>query len=52
MKTSESYNGFEQDPIRPPIDAGSLGIRITCNGPWKRLRGGWNPNVEDPYHAG
>ncbi len=36
MKTIESYNGFEQGPIRPPSEAGSLLIRITRNCPWNR----------------
>jgi radical SAM superfamily enzyme YgiQ (UPF0313 family) len=34
---SESeYKGFEQGPIRPPSEAGSLLIRITRNCPWNR----------------
>ena len=32
----EQYNGFEQGPIRPPSEAGSLLIRITRNCPWNR----------------
>ena len=36
MKTKESYTGFEQGPIRPPSEAGSLLIRITRNCPWNR----------------
>lgn len=32
----EGYNGFEQGPIRPPSEAGSLLIRITRNCPWNR----------------
>ena len=36
MKTMEPYNGFEQGPIRPPSEAGSLLIRITRNCPWNR----------------
>ena len=36
MKTIESYTGFEQGPIRPPSEAGSLLIRITRNCPWNR----------------
>lgn len=31
-----SYRGFEQGPIRPPSEAGSLLIRITRNCPWNR----------------
>ncbi len=31
---NESYNGFEQGPIRPPSEAGSLLIRLTRNCPW------------------
>jgi len=34
MKKIEPYNGFEQGPIRPPSEAGSLLIRITRNCPW------------------
>ena len=30
------YNGFEQGPIRPPSESGSLLIRITRNCPWNR----------------
>ena len=30
------YQGFEQGPIRPPSEAGSLLIRITRNCPWNR----------------
>lgn len=33
---NESYQGFEQGPIRPPSEAGSLLIRITRNCPWNR----------------
>ena len=36
MKRIESYAGFEQGPIRPPSEAGSLLIRITRNCPWNR----------------
>jgi len=32
----EEYRGFEQGPIRPPSEAGSLLIRITRNCPWNR----------------
>jgi len=31
-----AYHGFEQGPIRPPSEAGSLLIRITRNCPWNR----------------
>jgi len=34
--TKEIYQGFEQGPIRPPSEAGSLLIRITRNCPWNR----------------
>jgi len=34
--TSSSYAGFEQGPIRPPSEAGSLLIRVTRNCPWNR----------------
>jgi len=30
------YQGFEQGPIRPPSEAGSLLVRITRNCPWNR----------------
>lgn len=33
---SQEYKGFEQGPIRPPSEAGSLLIRITRNCPWNR----------------
>ncbi len=33
---SAGYKGFEQGPIRPPSEAGSLLIRITRNCPWNR----------------
>lgn len=36
QKTSPEYEGFEQGPIRPPSEAGSLLIRITRNCPWNR----------------
>jgi len=36
MNQDESYNGFEQGPIRPPSEANSLLIRITRNCPWNR----------------
>ena len=36
MKKIEPYTGFEQGPIRPPSEAGSLLIRITRNCPWNR----------------
>ena len=32
----QEYEGFEQGPIRPPSEAGSLLIRITRNCPWNR----------------
>ena len=35
-KQQEAYLGFEQGPIRPPSEAGSLLIRITRNCPWNR----------------
>ena len=35
-KTDESYQGFEQGPIRPPSEAYSLLIRVTRNCPWNR----------------
>jgi hypothetical protein len=34
--TAEPYNGFEQGPIRPPSESGSLLIRVTRNCPWNR----------------
>jgi radical SAM superfamily enzyme YgiQ (UPF0313 family) len=36
VKAIEPYGGFEQGPIRPPSEAGSLLIRITRNCPWNR----------------
>ena len=35
-KKKPEYKGFEQGPIRPPSEAGSLLIRITRNCPWNR----------------
>ncbi len=34
MKPIEPYEGFEQGPIRPPSEAGSLLLRLTRNCPW------------------
>ncbi len=34
--SQKNYQGFEQGPIRPPSEAGSLLIRITRNCPWNR----------------
>ncbi|MBU0718575.1 MAG: radical SAM protein [Planctomycetes bacterium] len=34
--TDEAYRGFEQGPIRPPSEAGSLLLRVTRNCPWNR----------------
>ena len=36
MKKSDPYAGFEQGPIRPPSESGSLLIRATRNCPWNR----------------
>jgi radical SAM superfamily enzyme YgiQ (UPF0313 family) len=36
VEAIEPYGGFEQGPIRPPSEAGSLLIRITRNCPWNR----------------
>lgn len=36
--THESYGGYEQGPIRPPSEAGSLLLRLTRNCPWNRCR--------------
>jgi hypothetical protein len=33
---TEFYQGFEQGPIRPPSEAGSLLVRVTRNCPWNR----------------
>ncbi|SHK12565.1 Radical SAM superfamily protein [Desulfatibacillum alkenivorans DSM 16219] len=33
---AETYNGFEQGPIRPPSEARSLLIRVSRNCPWNR----------------
>jgi len=35
-KTDDTYQGFEQGPIRPPSEAHSLLIRVTRNCPWNR----------------
>jgi radical SAM superfamily enzyme YgiQ (UPF0313 family) len=32
----DPYHGFEQGPIRPPSEAGSLLVRVTRNCPWNR----------------
>lgn len=36
MQAVEPYGGFEQGPIRPPSESGSLLIRVTRNCPWNR----------------
>ncbi len=36
MKKNEPYRGFEQGPIRPPSESGSLLVRVTRNCPWNR----------------
>jgi len=36
LNAPPSYRGFEQGPIRPPSEAGSLLVRITRNCPWNR----------------
>jgi hypothetical protein len=36
IKIEASYAGFEQGPIRPPSESGSLLIRVTRNCPWNR----------------
>ena len=36
IENQDPYQGFEQGPIRPPSEAGSLLIRITRNCPWNR----------------
>ena len=36
VPNGNEYRGFEQGPIRPPSEAGSLLIRITRNCPWNR----------------
>ena len=35
-ETVGCYRGFEQGPIRPPSEAGSLLVRVTRNCPWNR----------------
>ncbi len=36
--TLEPYGGYEQGPIRPPSEAGSLLLRVTRNCPWNRCK--------------
>ncbi len=36
MKNAATYHGFEQGPIRPPSESGSLLVRVTRNCPWNR----------------
>ncbi len=36
MKKTETYQGFELGPIRPPSEASSLLLRITRNCPWNK----------------
>ncbi len=36
MRAVEPYGGFEQGPIRPPSESGSLLVRVTRNCPWNR----------------
>ena len=36
IKIEQTYQGFEQGPIRPPSESGSLLIRVTRNCPWNR----------------
>lgn len=38
MKETESYQGFELGPIRPPSEAQSLLLRITRNCPWNKCK--------------
>jgi len=36
MSETTRYDGFEQGPIRPPSEAGSLLLRVTRNCPWNK----------------
>lgn len=36
MKKTPQYSGFEQGPIRPPSEAGSLLVRVSRNCPWNQ----------------
>lgn len=36
VATPDPYQGFEQGPIRPPSEAGSLLLRVMRNCPWNR----------------
>jgi hypothetical protein len=35
---NQVYQGFEQGPIRPPSEAGSLLLRVTRNCPWNKCK--------------
>lgn len=55
-KKAETYQGFEQGPIRPPSEAYSLLIRVTRNCPWNRcafcpVYKGTRFSLRDPAHV-
>lgn len=56
MARQDPYNGFEQGPIRPPSEAGSLLVRVTRNCPWNKctfcpVYKGSSFSLRDPEHV-